>query len=157
MAERELTHAFVLTVSASMSLACSPSPNLPGNPPLPQSTEEPEPVEPVVTASVAEPQPAPPKSGAANPTDAKGRHIRLSYNDDSCFVYLDFPPLRPGEMRPPGSAPPEEKVACPPVMRDPAYASCRGGVVNYKGESCECFVPGNPPRVVANACPAGPS
>lgn len=155
MAERDLAHAFVLTVATSMSVGCaSPRPQpLPGNPPLPESSAAPDEA-PDTTAP--EPEPPPPKRGAANPTDAKGRPIRRSYDGDGCFVYLDFPPLRPGEMRPPGSAPPQEPVGCPPAMSDPAFASCRGGVVNYQGERCECFVPGNPPRVVANPCPAAP-
>ncbi len=151
MPRRELARAFVLTVSTSLSLGCSSSPPHahPGNPPTPH------PPSPTPQGTGETPLSVPPaqRAGDANPKDASGRHIRRAYNGEGCFVYLDFPPLRPGEMRPPGSAPPTESVPCPPEMSDPAYDACRGGVVSFKDAACECFEPGNPPRVQPNPCP----
>lgn len=84
-------------------------------------------------------------SGTLNPLDAKGRVIRTSWTGQGCFVYLPFPELRPGELRPPGTSPPQETAACPPEMSKPSFQQCRGGVVMSAGASCECYVGGNPP------------
>ncbi|MCA9620293.1 MAG: hypothetical protein KC731_14825, partial [Myxococcales bacterium] len=97
---------------------------------------------------------APPTSVIVNPTSAEGRHVMRAYQGDGCFVYLPFPPLRDGEMRPPGSAPPTKTVPCPKAMADPAYETCRGGVIERRGDGCRCMESGNPPRIMANACPA---
>lgn len=121
---------------------------VPAPEPVPSAAPAPSSVEPTTTARPV------PKSGQANPVDADGRTIHLAYNaDDRCFVYLPFPPLRPGEQRPPGTAPPSRDVPCPAEMQNEAYRSCRGGIVSYKGEACECFEHGNPPRVSPNPCP----
>jgi len=40
-------------------------------------------------------------------------------------------------------------------MADPAYQACKGGQVKLKrdGETCQCFVTGNPPRITDLPCP----
>jgi hypothetical protein len=92
--------------------------------------------------------------GPVNPKDAQGRTIHLDYDGEGCFVELPYPPLKPGEQRFPGTPPPRQDAPCPPEMGDPAYASCRGGVVRTTASgSCECFLMANPPRVSPNACP----
>ncbi len=82
-----------------------------------------------------------------NPKDGADRTIKRAWQGDKCFVELPFPPLAPGQMRPPGSAPPSKEVPCPASMLTPAYEQCRGGVLRSKtdGSACLCFVMGNPP------------
>lgn len=157
---RKLSPAVVVTMGAA-TLACTPKNTLPPNPPSvqpsPTGTQAPQPsATPVPAALPSPPASTQPKSGSANPTTADGRTIHLAYNDDGCFFYQDFPPLKPGEMRPPGTAPPSKRIDCPPIMKDPAFQTCRGGDVRFKGEGCECFEPGNPPRVRPNECPDVP-
>lgn len=93
------------------------------------------------------------RSGDANPKTEDGRHIRLGWSGSGCFVYLDFAPLKPGETRVPGTAPPEKAVPCPDELTKPAYQACRGGTISYQGASCQCHIPGNPPRVSDSPCP----
>ena len=78
-----------------------------------------------------------------NPQDDEGRMIYLSYARDSCYVNLPFPT---DEIRPPGTAPPQQTVPCPPLMADPAWLACPGGLIAATAEdACLCDVAGNPP------------
>ncbi len=175
--------AFVVTVSAVTACAtsCSRSP-APAPEPTSVTAPPPDPVpEPRANAHPdpsTEPAPAtdagtatnrdldaaakegPPRlsdySTTLNPRDSANRTIKRAWQGDQCFVELPFPPLKPGQMRPPGSAPPAQTVPCPPSMLTPAYEQCRGGVVHGKpdGSSCVCFVMGNPPPPPTRiACP----
>ena len=155
--------AFVLTVVT----ACTPTPDpiVTANPPMP-TTPEPTagavpsassaPTATVATAPVSTaPVPSPDGKVVINPTDAEGRLIHRSYQGDSCFVYLPFPELKPGETRLPGTPPPSKPQPCPPALKDPAFETCRGGELSRKPDgSCECFEMGNPPRVAPNDCPS---
>ena len=96
-------------------------------------------------APSARPSARPSAQGTQNPTDADGRPIRRAYSGAGCFVYLPFPPLEEGEMRPPGSEPPRKSVTCPALMATPTFEQCRGGTVLRAGEQCTCHVGGNPP------------
>jgi hypothetical protein len=94
-----------------------------------------------------------------NPRDANNRAIKRMWQGDQCYVELPFPPLRPGQLRPPGSAPPAQTIACPASMLTPTFEQCRGGVVQGKadGSACICFVMGNPPPPPKRVeCPARP-
>lgn len=166
-----LRPAFVITTLTTA--ACTPTPErepVTGvNPPVPvtvpSATGAPIPTTPAPEATVPAPEPTanvgggttPPLSatGSLNPSGAEGRTTYRAYQGDGCFVYLPFPPLKPGEQRVPGTAPPMQPAECPPRLLDPAYESCRGGQLNRKPDGvCECFQPGNPPRVRPNDCPS---
>lgn len=155
--------SFVVTLSAFA--ACTPTRPTPTNEPVTTtptaetSAELEPPIEPETPADAeatvnappdaASPEPAPTLAtypNAVNPRDANGRTIHKAWDGNGCFVELPFPP---GQMRPPGSAPPTQKVACPATMSDPAYDSCKGGVVYTDGQrsGCICFIMGNPPPV----------
>lgn len=146
--------AFVVTLSAAGALSCA-EPPLRANPPGPElprpdaaapdaaapEGEEPAAPEPARVDDAA----APVEPGVLNPRDAENRTV-FRDNGERCYVELPFPPLKPGEQRPPGSAPPTRNVACPAEILDPAFAECRGGALERQpsGE-CTCFVMGNPP------------
>lgn len=165
--------SFVVTFSALA--ACTPT----GQPPKADSVHEtstpptaadtePEPIpEPEPTAE----QPANPPPDAAggedpanltsfpvpvNPRDGNGRVIHKAWDGNGCFVELPFPPLLPGQQRPPGTPPPTQKLACPAALNHPAYDSCKGGIVytNAQKSGCICFVMGNPPPIPTRmTCP----
>jgi hypothetical protein len=97
------------------------------------------------TATIATSSSAVANAGPLNPRDAQNRVIHAAWSGEGCFVYLPFPPLRAGEDRPPGSAPPRETVPCPPIMSTPTFQQCRGGTVTRASDQCSCFVGGNPP------------
>jgi hypothetical protein len=153
--------SFVVTFSAFA--ACTPVQPVPANepvtttPPDAETAADPEPETPNDAGATAiDPPDAgsadPPANMAAhpvpvNPRDANGRTVKKAWDGNGCFVELPFPPLVPGQQRPPGTPPPSQNVSCPAAMNDPAYDSCKGGVVYTNGErsSCICFVMGNPP------------
>ncbi len=171
MSIRALTPAFVATVSAmASSFACNP-PSIrsagPTQPPRNVSA-------PASSAAANAPAntTASPKTGAAplastsprprvsreflNPRDAQGRQILKDYQGAGCHVYLPFPPLKPGEQRVYGSAPPREAAVCPQVMLGKAFESCRDGTLRARGKSCLCTQYGNPPRQFVSPCPTAP-
>jgi hypothetical protein len=180
-----ITPAFVVTVSTVSACATAGAPNpandpTPPEPPVatadpPDPNPEP-PTVPTTDPALAEdggrapvttnpdPDPdAPPRLDqhpvTLNPSDAQGRTIQRAWQGDTCFVELPFPPLKPGQHRPPGSAPPTQTIPCPKAMLTPAYEQCRGGVVHGKsdGSSCLCFRMGNPPPPPKRIdCPAKP-
>jgi hypothetical protein len=163
--------SFVVTVSALA--ACTPTRPAPttapetSTAPTTTSVEVPEPV--AETDAATEVPSAVPDAGSelppatlaahpipVNPRDANDRVIKKAWDGNGCFVELPFPPLLPGQQRPPGTPPPRQKVTCPTTMNDPAYDACKGGVL-YTTEtrsSCVCFVMGNPPPPPRReACP----
>ena len=81
-----------------------------------------------------------------NSADGKGRTI-FTDGKGSCYVELPFGPLKPGELRPPGTPPPHEAVTCTAHMKDPAWKKCEYGTMhtNPSGSQCVCFRMGNPP------------
>jgi hypothetical protein len=165
--------SFVVTFSALA--ACTPTRQAPKADPVhetsPPSTagSEPEPEpepgpEPTAEQSANPPVDAGSESPAnltsfpvpVNPRDANGRVIHKAWDGKGCFVELPFPPLLPGQQRPPGTPPPMQKMACPAALNDPAYDSCKGGIVytNAQKSGCICFVMGNPPPIPTRmACP----
>lgn len=176
---RALRAAFVVT--ATFSAGCNhgneardPDNTISANPPEPTSdptqvaTGEPEPVDaaPPPSSQLPDPpeihrNPPAPVTGAShpnvlNPKNAARRVIKRAYQGDGCFVDGDF---AKGEQPPPGKAPPQVKVDCPPELADPAYDACRGGVLqsDTSGQSCACFQTGNPPPPARRIpCPANP-
>lgn len=95
---------------------------------------------------------AKPSAFKTHPRDAAGNVI---FKDKlgGCFVEIPFAstkPRQPGERHVR-----EEKLVCPPVMSDPAYGKCLGGLIELKGDKCFCLVGGNPPPPpLALECPS---
>jgi hypothetical protein len=151
-----LRPAFVLTFSAaaSGSLGCAkdipideghnpPAQDFPGPPTSDRTSVSPVPSAPITSATGVEPHPA--QEVSLNPL-SQGSAVRLASNG-TCFVYLPFGPLKPGEQRPPGTEPPRAAVSCPAgFAADSAYRDCIEGVVLAKAASdCVCAIGGNPP------------
>lgn len=153
---RPLRSAFIATVSAATLAGCSSDrPIVAGNPPEPAPTIEPSPTASAVqtaTTRASTDAPTTRQPGPLNPKNDQGRTIHRSFDGGGCFVYLPFPP---GVLQPPGAAPPSQPIDCPDEMGDPAFQACKGGVVHLKqdGQTCQCIVSGNPPRVTDHACP----
>jgi hypothetical protein len=85
------------------------------------------------------------RGASRNPRDGQGRAIFLSYSGERCYVELPFPE---GEIFPPGSAPPQQDVSCPPTMADAAWLECpTGEILSAEGQddACLCEIMGNPP------------
>lgn len=165
--------SFVVTFSALA--ACTPTRQTPKADPVHEASPaaalpstEPEPATPEPEPSAGEAA-KPPDAGndegpanlatfpvPVNPRDGNGRVIHKAWDGKGCFVELPFPPLLPGQQRPPGTPPPTQKLPCPAALNDPAYDSCKGGVVytNSQKSGCICFVMGNPPPIPTRmTCP----
>jgi hypothetical protein len=180
LAQRRLPLRAAFVMTASLGLACGRSQAEERNPrdyynppPPPQETPEVDPEPDAATdAQTGAAAPATASAAAAdepitrvnhprllNQKNGQGRSIKFAWRGDGCFVDGDLK----GPV-PPGSEPPAIPIECPPAMRDPAFAKCRGGELrasNSAGPSqparCACFVPGNPPPPPERAeCPTSP-
>ncbi len=153
MTRLRLRPAFVVTFSVASAACAKEVPVERGhNPPGLPDRDVPTAETGAASASVARTAPttstvaARDHSVARNPS-AGGSQVRRASNG-SCFVYKPFGPLKPGELRPPGTEPPRDPVACPAGFADdPAYKDCVDGVVlaTADGGDCVCAVGGNPP------------
>lgn len=128
-----LAAPFVVTVSAGCGKDPAP-PQMTHNPPA---------------IDTAPPDPHPKLADypqLVNPKDADGRAIFFA-GGAKCYVEMPFPPLREGEQRYPGTAPPQKDVTCPKDMSKHAWDLCIGGTIHKKeaGNECVCFRMGNPP------------
>lgn len=141
----------LVVVLAAPALGCRAPAPLPVDPPPPPPRVD-APVE------VASSPPPPPATGAPSAPPRSGRgtkgpytKVRNPYHPKhgviyrgarGCFVHVDD-----GKTRPPGVFPPPTAVACPKEMESDAWTECLGETVmsNDAGDSCECFVSGNPP------------
>jgi hypothetical protein len=127
----------------------------------PETTMNPPPAPAPAPAPPTEPAPPPPEAALDRGRFTKvlnaqhEQHGRVFRKQEAvCYVNLPFPPQEgpPVSFRPP----PQQEVACPPSMTDPAWAECAHGTVTSTddGAECLCAVMGNPPpppRVVS--CP----
>lgn len=171
---RRRSYQFVVTVSAFAACTPSgakhnsvePSPSVTSDGPAPKhqplvATTESADAAPATSDAASATTTDPPRladyPNLLNPKDAAGRVIHRAWHGSGCYVELPFAALKPGEQRPPGTAPPTNPVACPPAMTDPAYTQCRGGTIsqNGAGDACICFIMGNPPPLPkAVPCPS---
>ena len=176
--KRALRPSLVITVSLSLG-ACNstrtsnpPPPEMSHNPPMPTTTaaaggapSEGSAGAPLEVATAPQPYisknpPAPEKDGPkvaggafkTHPRDARG-HLILKDAQGGCFVEIPVPTDKP--LPPGGRSIRVEKLTCPPLMSDPAYAKCVGGTIQLQPGGCSCFIGGNPPPpAVALTCPA---
>src|SRR5262245_57914297 len=132
---RPLAPAFVVTLSAlsactqqkqpaptstTPTATAEPAPTVDEAPTGPEPTAEPAPsasANPELTPESSAPKLADYPT-VLNPKDASGRAIFRDEKPDRCYVELPFGPLKPGEQRPPGTAPPQQNLACPAVIKD---------------------------------------
>ena len=144
----------IVAVASVPALGCrATEPPLPGNPPPPPPRETP----PLEIASAPSSTAAPPATAptAPRPTGrgTKGPYTKPknAYHPKHGMIYRGpkgcFVRISDGKQRPPGAYPPPTDVACPKEMESEAWGECVGETVmsNDAGDSCECFVSGNPP------------
>lgn len=165
---KRLAPGLVITISTAALGACnttSPKPTVATADPTPAATDAAPP--PIASTTSTTPRKRtphdPPKPGRdgqitgesteMNAKDPENGTIYISYDGDSCFVKLPFPP---GTKLTSWQPSPTKTVDCPPSMDDATWDACRTGSISKSKDTgtCVCFHDGNPPPPPAEVvCP----